>query len=243
LGMLLLQLGADLLREAAAGGRAVAQAVDPPQQVTGGGERGQAPQQGDDRGQRRAPVAVQPQVAVVGAVPPAASAAVVVGAAMAERAVKAEDVVGPPADEVGVALAVWADGAGAYVALFFRSSRPACWAEAATCCPRSRSRASTERKISWSGASAKVLAICSSRGAAAACNCASRRRRRWSRVSAPCGGGEGSISAGVNTMALLGLRQRDRTDFQPPGQGSDGRGFSHHFPEPLPSHLSPFVFP
>jgi hypothetical protein len=58
-------------------------------------------------------VAVQPQVAVVGAMPPAAVTAVVVGAAMPERAVEAEDVVGPPADEVGVTPAVRADGAGA----------------------------------------------------------------------------------------------------------------------------------
>ena len=71
-------------------------------------------------------MAIQPQVAVVGAMPLATGVAVVVGAAMAERAVEAEDVVGPPADEVGVALAVRADGAGAYVAPFFRSSRPVC---------------------------------------------------------------------------------------------------------------------
>jgi len=71
-------------------------------------------------------VAVQPQRAVVGAMPLAASVAVIVGAVMFERAVKAEDLVGSPADEVGVALAVRADGAGAYVAPFFRSSRPVC---------------------------------------------------------------------------------------------------------------------
>jgi hypothetical protein len=31
------------------------------------------------------------------------------------------------------------------------------------------------------------------------------------------------------------LRQRARTNIRPPGQGSDRRGFSHHFPEPLPT--------
>jgi hypothetical protein len=90
----LLQLGAGRLGEAAAAGRAVAQAADLVQQVAGGGEGRQAPQQGDDRRQRRAPVAVQAQLGVVGAVAVSAGVAVVVGAEVAQGAVEAEDVVG-----------------------------------------------------------------------------------------------------------------------------------------------------
>jgi hypothetical protein len=71
-------------------------------------------------------VAVQAEVGIVGAVPLAAVLAVVVGTAMAQGPVEAEDLVGAVADEVRVGLAVGADGAGAYVAPFFRSSRPAC---------------------------------------------------------------------------------------------------------------------
>src|SRR5262249_37779698 len=153
-GVLLLEFGTDGLREAAAAGRAVSQAADLVQQVAGGGEGRQAPQQGDDRRQRRAPVAVQAQVGVVGAVAPAAGLAVVVGTAVAQGAVEAEDVVGALADEGGVGPAVRADGAGAYVPPFFRSARPACWAEAATCCPGSRSRTSAGRRSSRSGGAA-----------------------------------------------------------------------------------------
>jgi hypothetical protein len=71
-------------------------------------------------------VAVQAEVAVFRTVPPTAAVAMVIGAAVAEGAVEAEDVVGPLADEVGVTPAVGADGAAAYVAPFFRSARPVC---------------------------------------------------------------------------------------------------------------------
>ena len=116
-------------------------------------------------------MAVQAEVGIVGAMALAARFAVVVGATVAQGPVEAEDVVGALAEEGGVGLAVRADGAGAYVPPLFRSDRPVCWAEAATCCPRSRSRTSTERKISRSGASTRVSALCSRRGAAAAWSC------------------------------------------------------------------------
>jgi len=47
--VLLVEFAADGLGEATTTGGAVAQAVKLPEQVAGGGERRQAPQQGDDR--------------------------------------------------------------------------------------------------------------------------------------------------------------------------------------------------
>jgi hypothetical protein len=76
--------------------------------------------------QRRPPVAVQAQGRVIGAVPAVAVGTVVVEAAVRQGAVDAEDMVGPLLDAAGVVLAMRADGAGAYVAPFFRSSRPVC---------------------------------------------------------------------------------------------------------------------
>lgn len=71
-------------------------------------------------------MAIQSEVGIVGTMPVGAVVAVVVGTAVAQGAVEAEDVVGPLPDEVGIGLAVRADGVGAYVAPFFRSSRPVC---------------------------------------------------------------------------------------------------------------------
>jgi hypothetical protein len=78
-------------------------------------------------------VPIQPLLVVAGAVAPRAAVAVVVGAGVAKGAVDGEHVVGAIADKTGVGVAVGTDGAGAYVAPFFRSSRPAWWAEAASC--------------------------------------------------------------------------------------------------------------
>src|SRR5262249_45494595 len=105
---------------------------------------------------------------------------------------------------------------------------------AATCWPRSRNRTSTERKISRSGASAKVSAICSTRGRTCFRSCSRRRWRRWSRDSSAWGVGEGPFLGGVNTAALLGLRKRAVARFHPSDQGSDEHVVFHHFPEPLP---------
>ena len=76
---------------------------------------------------------VQPLLVVAGAVALRAAVAVVVGAGVAEGAVDGEHVVGAIADEAGVGVAVGTGGARTYVAPFFRSSRPAWWAEAASC--------------------------------------------------------------------------------------------------------------
>jgi hypothetical protein len=76
--------------------------------------------------QRRSPVAVQAQGRVVGAVTAVAVGAMVVEAAVLQGAIDAEDVVETLLDAAGVLLAVGADGTGAYVAPFFRSSRPVC---------------------------------------------------------------------------------------------------------------------
>jgi hypothetical protein len=71
-------------------------------------------------------VAIEPQVAVVGTMAVTATVAVVVGPLVSQRAVDGEDVVRSVFDEAGVVAAVGADGAGALVPPFFRSSRPAC---------------------------------------------------------------------------------------------------------------------
>jgi hypothetical protein len=71
-------------------------------------------------------VALQAQGLVVGAVAAVAAGAVVVKAAVLQGAVDGEDLVAALLDAAGVVLAVGADGAGAYVAPFFRSSRPVC---------------------------------------------------------------------------------------------------------------------
>jgi hypothetical protein len=114
------------------------QAVDPGQDVTGRHERDEAAQKGDHGGEGGAPAAVQPLFLVGRAMPLAAGGAMVVGAPVTGEAVDGADVVAAVLDEAGVGLAVGADGAGAYVALFPRSSRAACWVAAASCWPRSR---------------------------------------------------------------------------------------------------------
>src|SRR5262249_2836227 len=145
-----------------------------------------------------------------GGVAPVAAVAVVVGAAVADRAVGGQPGLVAVLDEAGVGGAVRAGDAGALVAPFLPAWRPAWWQEAASRWERSRRSYSTWPNALSSGRSTSFSAI---RRSACSASGLSRSTSAWTRASRSEVSGAAGGGCLFNMLTFLALRPIGASDF------------------------------